>query len=257
MSSLGRLARHSAGARLARQFLKDRLNLLELSDVRPLMPLQLHDLYQECDLWTESPEEILRFAGLPPDPHHDSESRDASLVVERRSKQVRLHYPDFYDVAPRTEQLLFLLVRAHRPEIVVETGIANGRSSAIILAAMDLNDTGTLHSVDIKNDVGALVPDQHPRWVKHIGDGSSAALEGVLKDIEPVDLFIHDSDHGYGTQLAEYEIAARYGSSRYILASDDVNWSYAFLDHCRTQSLSTTVLSDVNKCFGIAWDPRH
>ena len=227
-----------------------------MSDMRELMPLQLNDLFQECDLWTESSEEIVRFLGFTLDASYSSQFRHASLAVENRAAQVPLLYPRYYDVAPRTEQLLFLLVRASRPEVVVETGIANGHSSAIILAALDLNDTGTLHSVDIKNDVGALVPDHHPRWVKHIGDGSSAALEGVLNNIEPVDLFIHDSDHSYGAQRAEYDIAARHGSSRFILASDDVNWSYAFLDHCRTQSLSSAVLSDVNKCFGIAWSAR-
>lgn len=253
---LAGIARRSNWARSARQFLKTRLNLLDTSDVRQLMPLQLNDLFQECDLWTESPEEILRFLGLDLDGEYSSQFRDAILAIEHRATRVSLPYPHYFDVAPRTGELLFHLVRASRPEVVVETGIANGHSTALILAALDLNDTGTLHSVDIKNDVGALVPDHHPRWVKHIGDGSSAALEGVLNNIEPVDLFIHDSDHSYGAQRAEYDIAARHGSSRFILASDDVNWSYAFLDHCRTQSLSSAVLSDVNKCFGIAWSAR-
>lgn len=254
---LRRLVGRSATARLARQYVKTRLHLLELSDLRQLMPLQLNDLYQACDLWTESPEEILDFAGLVRDAQYDAQYLDASSAVECRAAEVSLPYPQYFDIAPRTEQLLFHLVRAHRPNVVVETGIANGRSSAIILAAMDINSAGTLHSIDVNHDVGALVPDQHPRWVKHIRDGSSEALVDVLENTGPVDIFIHDSDHSYQAQLVEFEIADRYGSSRFLLASDDVNWSYAFLDHCTTRRLSSVVLSDVNKCFGLAWHPHN
>ncbi len=232
--------------------MKTRLNLLDTSDVRQLMPLQLNDLFQECDLWTESPEEILRFLGLGLDGEYSSQFRDAILAIEHRATRVSLPYPHYFDVAPRTGELLFHLVRASRPRVVFETGIGNGRSSAIVLAAMDLNGAGTLHSVDIRDDVGALVPHQHPRWVKHILNGTPAALKVALDECGPVDIFIHDSDHSYGAQLAEYEIASRHGSSEFILASDDVNWSYAFLDHCRKEHLSSAVLSDVNKCFGIA-----
>jgi predicted O-methyltransferase YrrM len=247
------LARRSAWARSTRQFVKTRLNLLDRADVHQLKPLQLNDLYQECDLWTESPEEILQFMGLDLDPAYWSQFLDVSEAIALRATQISLHYPNYFDVAPRSGQLLFHLVRARRPQIVVETGIANGRSSAMILAAMDLNGAGTLHSIDINDDVGALVPHQHPRWVKHIGDGSPAALQIALKQCGPVDIFLHDSDHRYRAQLAEYEIAERHGSSEFLLASDDVNWSNAFLDHCKKDQLTSAVLSDVNKCFGVAW----
>jgi hypothetical protein len=232
-----------------------------MSDVRQLTPLQLNDLVQACDLWSECPEDILGFAGYTIDPRYISECHDASSAVDRRAEGMSLSYPKWFDVAPRTEQLLFHLVRASQPDVVVETGIGNGRSSAIILAAMDLNGIGVLHSVDIGDDVGALVPDRHPRWVTHIGDGSPAALEGIIQRVGAVDIFIHDSDHRYRAQRAEYEIAERYGSSNFLLASDDVNWSNGFLDHCTTRGLSSAVLSDVNKCFGLAWRdrdrPRH
>jgi len=235
---------------------KARLNLFDMNDVRQFSALQLNDLFQESGIWTESPEELLRFMGLPFEEQYSSEFREAALAREHRTIDTPMLYPSYYDIAPRTEQLLFALVRASRPSVVAETGIANGRSTAIILAALDLNGSGSLHSIDINHNVGALVPPEHPRWIKHIGDGSPVALEAALADAGPLDIFIHDSDHSYRAQRKEYEIAERYGSSKFILASDDVNWSYAFLDHCRTQSLSSAVLSDVNKCFGIAWSAR-
>jgi len=249
---LAKLARNSAWARSVQQFVKSRLNLLDRNDLHRLMPLQLNDLFQECELWTESPQEILSFLGLTIDAADVSQFRDASDAIDRRAANLSLSYPRYYDIAPRTEQLLFLLVRASRPNVVVETGIANGRSTAIILAAMDLNGAGMLHSIDINDDVGEFVPHRHPRWVKHITDGSPVALEGILQGAGPLDIFIHDSDHRYRAQLGEYELAENYGSARFILASDDVNWSYAFLDHCKKERLSSAVLSDINKCFGLA-----
>lgn len=253
MSRLSQIARRSRVAGNIREFLKSQLHLIDRYELRELMPLQLNDLFQECGLWTESPEEILRFAGLVVDPDCETEFREASHAIDRRATEVSLPYPKYYDVAPRTEHLLFALVRTTRPQVIVETGIANGRSSAILLAAMDLNGSGILHSVDINDDAGVLVPQDHPRWVKHIGDGSAAGLADVLALTGPVDLFIHDSDHSYRSQIAEYELAQRNRSAQFLLTSDDVNWSYAFLDHCRSHRLTSAVLSDVNKCFGIAW----
>src|SRR5262245_22506164 len=45
--------------------------------------------------------------------------------------------------------LLYLLTRAFRPEVFVETGVLNGFSSAFILLAMEHNHAGTLYSIDL------------------------------------------------------------------------------------------------------------
>jgi predicted O-methyltransferase YrrM len=44
---------------------------------------------------------------------------------------------------------LYVLVRIFKPEVVVETGVANGVSSSFILKALDQNSRGKLYSIDL------------------------------------------------------------------------------------------------------------
>ena len=43
---------------------------------------------------------------------------------------------------------LYVLVRTEKPRVVVETGVCNGASTFAILAALEANGTGELHSID-------------------------------------------------------------------------------------------------------------
>gem|GEM_PF-4501569 len=46
--------------------------------------------------------------------------------------------------------VIYSVVRATKPEIVVETGVNNGISTYFILSALERNDSGLLYSIDIK-----------------------------------------------------------------------------------------------------------
>ena len=66
-------------------------------------------------------------------------------------------------------ELLYGLVRALRPEVVVETGVATGVTSAYLLAALADNDAGELQSIDLPSAdlvraelVGCAVPGRAP-----------------------------------------------------------------------------------------------
>jgi predicted O-methyltransferase YrrM len=216
-----------------------------------LMPLQLDHLYTASSVWTEDGDEILRFLDLHVPSSFNAEFQELSKQLQLRADGADLKYPARFDVAPRTERLLFGLVRALQPLVVVETGVANGRSTAVILEALDLNRCGELHSVDIAGDVGALVPSHHPRWHLHVTDGTESGLKVVVESAGTIDLFVHDGDHSYKTQLLEYECARGALRPGGVVASDDVNWSNAFLDFCSANGHDPLVLSDVNKCFGV------
>jgi len=54
--------------------------------------------------------------------------------------------------------LLYAMVRALKPEVVVETGVANGVSSSFILKALDRNSRGRLYSIDLHYREGVSVP---------------------------------------------------------------------------------------------------
>jgi len=137
--------------------------------------------------------------------------------------------------------LIFHLVRWLKPRIVVETGVANGASSTLILSAMEANGVGKLYSIDWSEsealsfvpsgkEIGWMVPgDLRKRWHLQIGR-SEERLEPLLKQIETVDIFLHDSDHSYQTMMYEYKAAWPYLSKNGLLLSDDAKMNTAFAE---------------------------
>jgi hypothetical protein len=113
-------------------------------------------------------------------------------------------FPIAHNAAPSLARVCYALVRALRPAVVLETGVAYGVSSSFILKALALNGTGELHSVDrppirfgVESYVGALVPDElRSRWTLHLGT-SRRLLPGLLSEIGRLGLFVHDSQHTY------------------------------------------------------------
>jgi len=63
-------------------------------------------------------------------------------------------------------QFLYALIRALKPERVIEIGTAAGCSAAHMLAALNANGHGTLHSYDILASAGYAIPDtvSRERW---------------------------------------------------------------------------------------------
>jgi predicted O-methyltransferase YrrM len=125
--------------------------------------------------------------------------------------------------------LLGALVSLMRPNVVVETGVALGFSTATILAAMRENGRGHLYSVDLphvqydhERETGSAVPAElRDRWTLTLGR-SEKVLEPLLCRVEPVDLSVHDANHAYSAQLREYRTAWPHLRSGGVLVSDDV-----------------------------------
>jgi predicted O-methyltransferase YrrM len=127
---------------------------------------------------------------------------------------------------------LYLLVRAARPRVVVETGVLYGASSAHLLAALDANGEGELYSIDLAHAADEppadhLVPERLAnRWTLVEGD-SRRELPLLLRRLRQVDLFHHDSLHTFEHMTWEYQTAlpclARHG----VLSSHDVLWGHS------------------------------
>ena len=139
---------------------------------------------------------------------------------------------------PSLGEVCYGLVRALRPRVVVETGVAMGVTSAYVLAALADNDFGELHSIDLSptslvlNDrVGtAIPPELRGRWQLHPGS-SRRLLPRVLQlTAGSVSVFIHDSDHRYGSMRWELERAWAALVSGGWLVADDVDFHTAFED---------------------------
>jgi predicted O-methyltransferase YrrM len=135
----------------------------------------------------------------------------------------------------------FAIVRAQKPNVIVETGVANGVSSAYLLLALHLNRKGHLHSIDVADgsflplgkETGWIVPGWlRNRWTLHKGD-SRKLLPEVLGQFTEIDVFIHDSLHTEEHMKFEYEKAYPSLRSGGVLISDDALWNPAFPEFAR------------------------
>jgi predicted O-methyltransferase YrrM len=120
-------------------------------------------------------------------------------------------------------------VRLISPKTVVETGVAQGVTTAAILHALELNGNGHLHSIDLPalhedagSFVGRLVPSElRSRWMLELGP-SRKLLPRLVARLGQLDVFLHDAEHSYRSQLAEYRVAWPHIRPGGILLSDDV-----------------------------------
>lgn len=128
-------------------------------------------------------------------------------------------------------RLLYFLTRKMRPEHVVETGVAAGWSSSAILAAMDANGTGTLHSSDFpyfrlsepERYVGVLVPSElRDRWRLHLR-GDRLNLPAIVKRADRIDLFHFDSDKSVAGRKLAMRIVTPHLTARAVTVMDDIH----------------------------------
>jgi hypothetical protein len=121
------------------------------------------------------------------------------------------------------------------PGIVVETGVARGATSYVILSALKRAGTGRLWSVDlppVRHDLAgghsALVPRQlRTDWELLLGT-SRRLLPGLLEQLGRIDVFVHDSSHSERNMRFEYELAWTHIRSGGVLISDDIHANAAF-----------------------------
>lgn len=151
--------------------------------------------------------------------------------------------------------MLYALVRVTAPDIVVETGVASGRSSTAVLAAMEKNSKGRLYSVDLPHffntslpgyqitsegnaellgyipegkEPGWLVPNHlRNRWELTLGD-SKKILPIVLKRLSKIDIFYHDSEHTREAMLREFQSVWPLIPEGGFFLSDDIDWNTAW-----------------------------
>lgn len=160
-------------------------------------------------------------------------------------------------------EVLYALVRSLRPEVVVETGVAAGASTAYLAAALAQNGTGELYSIDLPAFEQRVDDGSHYDWVTRpvgwaipaalrdtLGDRLHLVLEDVrtslpalLQRVEQVDLFFHDDLHTPDHMLWEYELVWPHLRPGGVIASDDANHAWlAFTG--RTLGAAATVNVD-------------
>ena len=121
------------------------------------------------------------------------------------------------------------IVALERPQVMVETGVAQGFTTATLLAAMERNGSGHLYSIDLpalqfdpSGEVGRAVPATlRARWTLELGD-SRRLLGPLCARVAPLDVFLHDALHTYSSQLREYRTVWPHLREGGLLLSDDV-----------------------------------
>jgi len=111
------------------------------------------------------------------------------------------------DIEPRYGRRLgwYALVRATKPRVIVETGVDRGLGTAVIAAALLRNAKegypGLVHATDIVPTCGHLLAEPYKSCCRILlGD----SVEHLKKFPEPVDIFLHDSDHRPEYEWAEF-----------------------------------------------------
>lgn len=219
---------------------------------------RLWDLYENAEHWDTAAPPMLRHL-LGPDVDVDglvAEADHALAAIRARGGDSALSYPSYFAVEDTTAHVLYALVRAWAPEVMLETGVADGLSSALVLQAMHANGRGRLHSIDIRDDVGALVADRD-RWQLHVVRDDDQDFARVVRAIGPVDIFFHDGNHDFRHQTLEYETVWPALRTDGLLLTDDADWSCAFLSFTRRHGLRPTMLMDTRKVFGAVRKGHH
>ncbi len=189
-------------------------------------------------------------------------------MIEKRLKKASSAiegYPADVAVSPLAGLVLYSTVRKMKPDVVLETGVAYGYSTHIIVSALNKNGRGRLISTEIKKhthegpEIGVLLSSiDRSRWTLVVGKPQKN-LDKALGMVEKVDIFIHDSDHTYKNMMFEYRKA--YPKTKEgLMMSDDVYWrigdarskrASAFLDFAKSIDAQPTLFPKGMKTFGI------
>jgi len=165
-------------------------------------------------------------------------------ILEVQSKVPRSRYGGY----PNPE-VFYIIIRALKPEIVIETGVSFGVTSSFILQAMEDNNLGKLYSIDLpfefarKDEVGMIVPKRlKHRWELILGD-SKLELPKLLREVNDIDVFFHDSLHTYEHMMFEFKTAWPRIKKNGILIADDIHQNNSFVDFVRLVNGKPILLS--------------
>lgn len=150
---------------------------------------------------------------------------------------------------------LYWLVRQAKPQTIVQTGVCNGLSAALMMLALVKNGpegrlcvidlppvfnpvdpawtlSGTVYGVVIPEgrSSGWLVPDAYrDRFEVWNGDAKDL-LPSLVDRVDSIDFFFHDSDHTYDHMMFEFHQVKRKLNPGGLLVSDDVSWNASLWD---------------------------
>ena len=192
------------------------------------------------------------------------------IAAELQTQGLRLGrqtYDKYSDAELSMARAAWCTVPHQRPSVVVETGVARGVTSRIVLEALNRNERGHLWSIDLPHpldkdlhgQIGAAVPSSHrTRW-SYIEGSSRRRLPSVLRSLAQVEVFIHDSLHTARNTRFEMEQTLRVLAPGGIMIVDDISPHQAFAnfarDFPRLQALVCPPSDRAGSFFGLVHKP--
>jgi len=188
----------------------------------------------------------------------------ASQVFERKtfiedyvadlSKRYHAHYQAGW-VNMEDALFLYWMVRQLKPKTIVQTGVCNGLSTALMTLALVKNGSeGRIHVIDlppifdsqdpawtVKGNVygvvipegkssGWIVPDAYRDLVDVQCGDAKQLLPPLVDKLASIDMFYHDSDHTYNHMMFEFNEAKRKITPGGLIVGDDISWNASVWD---------------------------
>jgi predicted O-methyltransferase YrrM len=183
-----------------------------------------------------------------------------SQVAQRQAECLdpAIGIPLFHNASLGLARFCYAVCRALKPEVVLETGIGYGVTSAFLLQALAVNGKGGLWSIDLPplradsdNQSGILVPaDLRSRW--NIRRGRTRdVLPEVVRSLPAIDIFLHDSLHTFRNMTFEFETVWPRLREGGFLLSDDVEMNRAFTKFYSSQAPAFSAVEESAR-FGLA-----
>lgn len=227
-----------------------------------------HPHYQVDEAWDEHLHHLLGAAWPCPDKQRlDAVMADiTALLAAKGVGSGRSTYAWYSDADTLLCNAVWCVVLHTRPKVAIETGVAHGVTSRIILEALAQNDFGHLSSIDLPfpfdhrlhPETGAAVTDEcRPRW-SYLEGRSKARLPSLLAEVGKVQVFVHDSLHTAKNTLFEMEQAAPAMSPGGIMVVDDIGAHEGFKTFSARHPDYQTIFcpsEDGISVFGIAVKP--
>jgi hypothetical protein len=172
-------------------------------------------------------------------------------------------YGWYSDAEITLARAVWCTARHIRPEVVIETGVAHGVTSRIVLEALNANDRGSLWSIDLPHPLdqslhsqtGIAVTDEcRTRWT-YLEGASKQWLPPLVPQVGHVDMFIHDSLHTAKNTLFEMEQAASAMTPGGVMLVDDIKSHLGFAAFAKRHPEYQTIVCETEDkigMFGIA-----
>ena len=179
---------------------------------------------------------------------------EGTTAYEETLKSKKLIVSNDWDGGKNLFVFLYTYVRAIKPKLIVETGVANGISTNAIMKALIANqESGTLYSFDTLSRTKQSYSGSGNWNFVHLKKPYSVNLFNTIKNLEPIDLWLHDSNHGYPWQKTEYAMALSKLSEHGALVSDDIDASVAWRQFAAKRLKESYILNDSKKFIGIGF----